>query len=47
MTKQSKTHGTWRSQLGWLTLIWAASVGALGIVAFGMKALMRAAGLGA
>jgi Protein of unknown function (DUF2474) len=47
MATQGKTQGSWRSRFGWLILIWAASVGALGIVAFGMKLLMRAAGLGA
>jgi len=37
---------TWLKRLGWLVLIWAASVAALGMAALGMKLLMRAAGLG-
>lgn len=32
-------------RLGWLVLIWGASVLALGVVAYLMKLLMRAAGL--
>ena len=36
----------WHVRLGWLVLIWAASVGALGIAAYCMRLLMRAAGLG-
>jgi hypothetical protein len=32
-------------RLGWMVLIWAASVVGLGIVAYGLKVLMRAAGL--
>ena len=32
-------------KLGWLALIWAASVAALGVVAYALKLLMRAAGL--
>lgn len=33
----------WRVRLGWLLLIWAASVGALGVVAFVIKQFMRLA----
>jgi hypothetical protein len=32
-------------KLGWLALIWTASVAALAVVAYGLKLLMRAAGL--
>ncbi|WP_395407781.1 DUF2474 domain-containing protein [Pseudoduganella sp. UC29_106] len=32
-------------RLGWMVLIWAASVAALGVVALLMRLLMRAAGL--
>jgi len=32
-------------KLGWMLLIWAASVATLGVVAYGLKVLMRAAGL--
>lgn len=36
---------TWLRRVGWLVLIWAASVLALGIVASVFKALMTLAGL--
>jgi hypothetical protein len=32
-------------RLGWLLLIWSASVAAMAIVAYAMRLLMRAAGL--
>lgn len=32
-------------RLGWLVLIWTASVAALAIIAFALKLVMRAAGL--
>ena len=32
-------------KLGWMALIWVASVAALGVVTYGLKALMSAAGL--
>lgn len=32
-------------RLGWLVLIWGGSVAALGVVAFGMRMFMSAAGL--
>lgn len=39
-------HATrWQVRLGWLVLIWACSVGTLGIAACAMKLLMRAAGM--
>jgi hypothetical protein len=41
-----KTAGRWK-QVGWLVLIWAASVAALALAAYGIKLLMRAAGLAA
>lgn len=34
-----------RKRIGWLVLIWALSVGALGAVALALKLVMRAAGL--
>ena len=37
----------WWKKLGWLVLIWSASVAALGLVAYAMRLLMRAAGLAA
>ena len=35
------------TRLGWLLLIWTASVAALGLAALAMKLLMRAAGMSA
>ncbi|MRV76319.1 DUF2474 family protein [Duganella sp. FT92W] len=35
----------WLKRLGWLVLIWCASVGALGLAALLMRWLMNAAGL--
>jgi len=35
----------WMSRVGWLVLIWAVSVTALGAAAWLMKWLMRAGGL--
>ncbi|MCG8293632.1 DUF2474 domain-containing protein [Pseudomonas entomophila] len=32
-------------RLGWLVLIWVLSVAALGVVAYGMRMFMSAAGL--
>lgn len=47
MNMQREPATRWRVRLGWLVLIWGCSVGALGIAAYGMRILMRAAGLGA
>jgi hypothetical protein len=38
-------HAPWWKRLGWLLLIWALSVAALGAVALLLRAAMRAAGL--
>lgn len=35
----------WLRRVGWLLLIWAASVAALGVAAYGMRLLMGWAGL--
>ena len=35
----------WAKRLGWLVGIWLASVLALGVVAYGLRLLMRAAGM--
>jgi Protein of unknown function (DUF2474) len=35
----------WLHQIGWMALIWAASVAALGVVAFAFRLLMAMAGL--
>jgi hypothetical protein len=46
MTRESlQRQGRWRSRLGWLVAIWAASVTALGLVALLFRLLMNAAGL--
>lgn len=37
----------WWKKLLWLIAIWAISVAALAVVAYGMKLLMRSAGLSA
>jgi len=38
-------HSPWWKKLGWLVLIWAASVAALAVVAGLLRLLMNAAGL--
>jgi Protein of unknown function (DUF2474) len=35
----------WPYRVGWLVLIWTASVAALGIVALSLRAIMSVAGL--
>jgi Protein of unknown function (DUF2474) len=35
----------WLKRLAWMVALWVASVAALGLAAFLMRALMRAAGL--
>ena len=35
----------WTKRFGWLALIWAASVGALGLVAWLIRQAMHAAGM--
>lgn len=47
MAPQHGQDSRWQTRVGWLILIWSASVGALGVVAYCMKLFMRAAGLGA
>jgi hypothetical protein len=46
MNKPRDPASRWHVKLGWLLLIWSCSVGALSLLAFGMKVLMRAGGLG-
>ncbi|CUU20964.1 hypothetical protein ABIB94_001071 [Bradyrhizobium sp. JR7.2] len=41
----SKHRPDWGSRLGWLVIIWAASVATLGIVALLFRLLMSTAGL--
>ncbi len=45
MARQSKNSSSWWTRLGWVILIWVASVATLGIFAYLMKLLMHAAGL--
>jgi hypothetical protein len=47
MAPPSERQSRWWKQLGWLIVIWAASVSALGVAAYCMRLLMHAAGLGA
>lgn len=37
--------GRWLRRLGWLVVIWLASVAALGLVAWFLRLVMRAAGM--
>ncbi len=37
----------WLRRLGWMAVIWLASVVALGVMAYGLRLLMRLAGLAA
>lgn len=42
---ESEPHDAWWKKVGWLILIWTASVAALGVVAYGIRLLMAAAGM--
>ena len=42
-----RTAPSWPRRLGWLLLIWAASVAGLGAIAWGLKLVMRAVGMAA
>lgn len=44
-TTEPKDSAPWLKRIGWLLLIWAASVATLGLVAYGMRELMRWVGL--
>lgn len=41
----SDIYSPWWKRIGWLLLIWLLGVGALTIVAFALKLVMRLAGL--
>lgn len=45
MARTPEQNDSWWKKLGWLILIWAASVATLGVVAWVIRLLMRAAGL--
>ncbi|WP_374439213.1 DUF2474 domain-containing protein [Pseudomonas panipatensis] len=44
--KPERANAPLAKRLGWLLLIWAGSVAALGVAAWLMRLLMSAAGLG-
>jgi hypothetical protein len=45
MVGTPRQTGSWWKRLAWLILIWAASVAALGAVAWAIRLLMHSAGL--
>jgi Protein of unknown function (DUF2474) len=45
MDKHHPGPREWLRRLGWLVLIWLASVAALVVVAYGLRLLMRAVGM--
>lgn len=45
MASEGRDRKLWPRRIGWLLLIWIASVGALAIVAVLMRLLMNMAGL--
>lgn len=45
MHQQGGTRRLWLRRVGWLLLIWAASVLSLGAVAYVFRLFMKAAGL--
>ncbi len=45
MDRSTRAPRSFWKRLGWLLLIWAASVGALGLVAYGFRWVMGLAGL--
>jgi len=38
-------RGLWLRRIGWLVVLWAAGVAALGLVALALRLVMQAAGL--
>ena len=44
-TETATPAKSWRKRIGWMVLIWVASVAALGAVALGLRLLMRLAGM--
>ena len=45
MESAARVSKSWLRRVGWMILIWAASVAALGLVALLIRMLMAAAGL--
>ena len=45
MSAASASLGLWARRLGWMVLLWTASIVALAIVAFAFRGLMALAGL--
>jgi hypothetical protein len=45
MSAQAPARARWLRRLGWLVLIWSASVVALALVALALRVLMTLAGL--
>lgn len=45
MAARQQAPASWPKRVGWLVLIWAASVAALGVVAWLFRFLMGLAGL--
>lgn len=45
MRSPTEQRRPWWKKLGWLVLIWAASVAALGLVSYLLRLFMNAAGL--
>ncbi len=43
--RKSDAPDSWMKRIGWLVLIWGLSVLALGLVAYGFRFVMKAAGL--
>jgi hypothetical protein len=43
--RQKAPPHLWLKRVGWLVLIWAASVCALGVFAYGLRLVMRAVGM--
>jgi Protein of unknown function (DUF2474) len=45
MPSATGTRNKWLRRVGWLVLIWTASVAAMGLAAFFFRLVMRASGL--
>ena len=45
MKRPEQAPAGWGKRVMWLVLIWVCSIGALGIAAYAMRLVMRAAGM--